>query len=97
MAFKLADIVGIPREKQTWPLSKGQRVRIVSMRGCMAHERANIREGVVQGFTKRNLYNGSTGAAVVMARIKINGEVVERVCDPSNDWIFFEDVWEYRE
>jgi len=97
MAFSLASIVGTVRGLRT-TFSKEQHVRIVTMNGCMADVRANIREGTIIRFTKRVLYDGGKGTPVTMACIRLaDGTVDERVCDPQNDWVLFEGVWEFRE
>lgn len=72
------------------------RVRIVSMNGCMGHVRDGAREGVVIGFETKRVY-GSGGHKYRYAKIRLdNDDVIERCAEPRL-WSQHEGLPEYQE
>lgn len=76
-------------------MTVGQRVRIVDMRGCMANDRTNPREGVVTGFIGRTPY-GATQPYVFVQILMDDGTQEERVDTPGL-WTLYRRLQEYRE
>lgn len=76
-------------------ISLGDRVRIVSMNGCMAHIRENIREGQIVSVRQHR----PKGALkeYTFATIQLdNGETVEK-CAESRLWNLHNGLPEYQE
>ena len=78
-------------------LSVGERVRIVTMNGCMAHVRENPREGiVVKIFSKKKVY-GDDFEKYKYVTIKLDdGTIIEKCAEPRL-WNIHDGLPEYRE
>lgn len=69
------------------------RVRIVTMKGCMGEIRSTVHEGSVVGFTEKGFSQGGRYVQVVLDK---TGTLIERCALPQH-WCMFEGVPEYRE
>lgn len=81
-------------------LSVGQTVRVVEMRGCMAHVRGEVREGTITDVVERVLYDGTpTGHPTLMVLITTAaGEQLAQVAERRLWWPNEDDgVLEYRQ
>ena len=74
----------------------GDRVRIVSMNGCMAHARDDPREGTVTRIDTKRIY-GSGTSKHRYAQIRLDsGDIIEK-CAESGPWSIYEGLPEYQE
>ncbi len=76
-------------------LSAGNRVRIVSMNGCMAHSRENPREGVIISIIKKKVYGDTKERPYAQIQLD-NGNLTEKCAEP-HLWTSHDGLPEYRE
>ncbi len=73
----------------------GDRVRIVTANGCMAHVRDNPREGTVVRFVERKVYGSISKVRYTQIRLD-NGDIIEKCAEPGL-WSMHEGLPEYQE
>jgi len=71
------------------------RVCIVSMNGCMAQSRGNLREGTVTGIIYRKVYGDTKERPYAQIRLD-NGDLIEK-CGESRLWTKHNGLPEYQE
>lgn len=76
-------------------LTVGIRVRIVSMNGCMAHARENLREGVITEIIKKKVYGDTREGPYAQIQLD-NGDFIEKCAEPWF-WTIFDRLPEYQE